>query len=108
MDSHDRIYGFALGLGSLLMAVALAETEKDAERRAKKYNVANRKRSLLRESFPDEPSWNEALLDGAGISVTGVARALRPVCGDWEDDQGRALLIDLSMSDPFAPYEGVA
>ena len=90
----DRNYTLSIAVGILLIAEELTRLESKEERRRKKQSVVERKRKLLRETFP-EPT--------AGLSLEGDA--VRLLSGDWTKDEAIAFLIDLAFTNPFAPYE---
>lgn len=102
--ADDNSYRLGLGLATLLMAIQLAEKEIDERRRTRKQSVLTEKWTVLRTTFPDQ------LVDlqgygGTGPSLRQLVAAFEQATGTWPADQRRALLIDVLMGDPFAPYE---
>ncbi len=87
-------YSLALGAASVLLALDLTESERDAKRRRKKERVTAEKRRLLKEAFPKEVG---SLKPGDGYE--------KLLAGDWPRPTALTLGIDLMFSNPFAPYE---
>lgn len=101
---EQRAYRLGLGLATLLVAIQLSDREADERRHARKQSVLAEKWTVLRTAFPDE------LVDlqgygGTGPSVRQLLAAFEAAIGAWPVEQRRALLIDVLMGDPFAPYE---
>lgn len=96
-------YRFSLSLASLLIAGQLADTEADEQRRARKQTVAQEKWSLLRNTFPRDLGELHGY-GGTGPAVRQLTQAFEHVTRHWPLEQRWMLLIDLVMSDPFAPY----
>lgn len=97
MTEHDADYTYHLAVGSHALAQRLTQLETDKTRKERKTRVLGRKTELLVATYPDE-------LGGLASSVQ--FRALPSRLGQHEsEDTRRTLLIDLTFSDPFAPYE---
>lgn len=104
--TDDHLYALGLSLANLLMAIDLADRETDEERRGKKHNVVNKKWGVLRDAFEgDLRRYVDADLTQREPDLRTVESALVAVDADWANDRDRTLLVDLSMGDPFAPYE---
>ncbi len=101
-DAH--MYRLGLGLATLLMAIQLTEKEPDERRRARKQSVLQEKWAVLRSTFPDELADLQGY-GGTGPSVRQLTAAFERATGPWSAARRRALLIDVLMGDPFAPYE---
>jgi hypothetical protein len=100
----DNAYRLGLGLATLLMAIQLAEKEADERRHARKQSVLAEKWAVLRTTFPDELAELQGY-GGTGPSMRQLVTAFEQATGPWPADRRRALLIDVLMGDPFAPYE---
>ena len=91
---RDEEYALKLAVCSTFLAEYLAEQQGKEKRREKMIRVVDEKKALLRDTFfrcrDDMPSGTELL-------------ALMPP--QPMRDQTLELLIDLSFSNPFAPYE---
>jgi hypothetical protein len=88
-------YAMAMALASAWLAYGTVIRTSDDERQRKMRRVFQKKVALVSEAWPDE------LGDVNGIE--SVRKALGECSLDL--DQRKTLLIDLSFSDPFAPYE---
>ncbi len=87
-------YTFLISVGTLLLAEKLTQSEQQEERKKKKENVLEKKRELLRSTFPELT---------ASVSLqSGLDKLLR---GEWPKDEALTFLIDLAFTNPFAPYE---
>jgi len=96
MKPEDAHYTYHLAIGSHALAQRLTQLETDKARRERKRRVVEKKTELLIATYPDE-------LTGLGSAQFS---ALPSRLGQHEDeDTRRTLLIDLTFSDPFAPYE---
>ena len=97
MTEHDADYTYHLAVGSHALAQRLTQLETDKARKERKTRVLVRKTDLLVATYPD---------DLGGLEPTVQFSALPSRLGQHEDeDTRRTLLIDLTFSDPFAPYE---
>jgi len=95
MDQQDSDYIYHLAVGSQGLAQRLAQLETDKARKERKDRVVRKKVELLVAMYP-----KLAGLESAQLS------ALPSRIGRHEDaDTRRTLLVDLTFSDPFAPYE---
>jgi hypothetical protein len=97
MTERDADYTYHLAMGSHALAQRLTQMETSAARKERKERVLARKTELLVATYPD---------DLGGLEPTVQFSALPSRLGQHEDvDTRRTLLIDLTFSDPFAPYE---
>ena len=97
MTEHDADYTYHLAVGSHALAQRLTQLETDKVRKERKTRVLERKTDLLVATYPD---------DLGGLEPTVQFSALPSRLGQHEDeDTRRTLLIDLTFSNPFAPYE---
>ena len=97
MTECDADYTYHLAMGSHALAQRLTQLETSAARKERKQRVLARKTELLVATYPD---------DIGGLEPTVQFSALPSRLGQHEDeDTRRTLLIDLTFSDPFAPYE---
>jgi hypothetical protein len=100
----DHDHRFCLSLATLVMAEQLADTEPNEQRRQRKSTVAQRKWEVLRHSFPDD--LGELLgYGGTGPALRQLTHLLARQAARWSSEQRGLLLVDLVMSDVFAPYE---
>ncbi|HSK89814.1 MAG TPA: hypothetical protein VK875_00740 [Euzebyales bacterium] len=102
--ADDLDYRFSLCVASLVMAEQLAETEPDEQRRTRKQTVAQEKWSLLRDTFPTQLGELHGY-GGTGPALRQLTQVFEEVTRPWPPDQRWALLVDLIMSNVFAPYE---
>lgn len=100
----DNAYGLGLGLATLLMVIQLTEKETDQRRHFRKQSVLAEKWAVLRAAFSTELDELQGY-GGTGPSLRQLAAAFEQATTPWPADQQRALLIDVLMGDPFAPYE---
>ena len=97
MTKLDADYTYHLAVGSHALAQRLTKLETDKSRKERKTRVLERKTELLVATYPEELGELES---------TVLFSALPSRLGQHEDeDTRRTLLIDLTFSDPFAPYE---
>jgi hypothetical protein len=89
-----RNYSCLISAGTLILAEELARLEDDEKRKQKKENVVERKRVMFREAFPKQT---------ARLSLEGDAAKL--LVGKWKNEDAVTFIIDLSFTNPFAPYE---
>lgn len=99
----DSEYRFSLSLASLLIAEQLVDSEPDEARRTRKQNVAQEKWSLLRNTFSRDLGDLHGY-GGTGPGLRQLLQAFEHIARRWPLEQRWMLLIDLVMSDPFAPY----
>lgn len=92
-DAYTEMFA----LCSAELARLLTDFERDAKRKPRKQRVLDEKLQLLRATFPD--------LNAALPKSKSITEVLRSRSGALDHDQGRTLLVDLSFSDGFAPYE---
>lgn len=83
----------AISIGNFYMVEKLTELEKDKKRKEKKQNVYNEKKALLLDTFQDVRQ---------EIIHKSDRRSL--FCNLIDEDQRIPYLIDLSFTNPFAPY----
>ena len=88
-------YPLAVALGSYFLALRIADVQGNDLRKKRMRKVAEKKRELVAETWPDY-----AHITRKPAAVGAALRALK-----LETAEARTLLIDLSFSDPFAPYE---
>jgi hypothetical protein len=100
----DHAYRLGLGLATLLMAIQLSGKEDDERRRARKQSVVHDKWHVLRTAFPDDLARFQGY-GGSGPSVRQLVDTFAEVTSSWTPWHRRALLVDVLMGDPFAPYE---
>jgi hypothetical protein len=98
---HD--HRFCLSLATLLVAEQLADAEPDEQRRQRKRTVALQKWSVLRDAFPDDLGALHGY-GGTGPALRQLTQVFARRTADWTPDRRWLLLIDVVMSDPFAPY----
>ena len=98
---HD--HRFCLSLATLLVAEQLADAEPDERRRQRKRTVALRKWSVLRDVFPEDLGELHGY-GGTGPALRQLTQVFATRTANWTPDRRWLLLIDLVMSDPFAPY----
>jgi hypothetical protein len=97
MTERNDDYTYHLAMGSHALAQRLTQLETNAERKERKERVLARKTELLVATYPE---------DVGDLEPTAQFSALPSRLGQHEDeDTRRTLLIDLTFSDPFAPYE---
>jgi len=96
VNQQDADYIYHLAMGSHGLAQQLTQLETDDARKKRKQRVVEKKTELLLATYPDQLKGRE----------TAQFSALPSRLGRHEDeDMRRMLLIDLTFSDPFAPYE---
>ena len=97
MAGRDADYTYYLSMGSLALAQRLTQLETSPSRKERKARVLARKTELLVATYPE---------DLGDLEPTVQFSALPSRLGQHEDESTRrTLLIDLTFSDPFAPYE---
>lgn len=97
MTDHDADYTYHLAVGSHALAQRLTQLETDKARKDRKTRVLERKTELLVATYRHELG---------KLEPTVQFSALPSRLGQHEsEDTRRTLLIDLTFSDPFAPYE---
>ncbi len=102
--TDDHSYRLGLGLATLLTAIQLTEKEFDQRRHARKQSVLEEKWAVLRSTFPDELADLQGY-GGTGPSVRQLVAAFDRATSTFGAALRRALLIDVLIGDPFAPYE---
>lgn len=94
-EEQQKREAYIQSLASLCLAEGLAEMDTDKERKEKKKKVVALKEAAVKKAFDKYISCDGAtklnLLQEQRASVSG--------------DNAKALLIDLSFSNPFSPYE---
>lgn len=103
-SADDHAHRLGLGLATLLMAIQLTERESDERRRKRKQSVVHDKWDVLRTAFPDDLADFQGY-GGSGPSVRQLVDTFAAVTSSWTPGHRRALLVDVLMGDPFAPYE---
>lgn len=97
MTKLDADYTYHLAMGSHGLAQQLTRLETNPARKKRKGRVVKKKTELLVSTYSDELR---------GLDEAAQFSALPSRVGRHEDeDTRRTLLIDLTFSDPFAPYE---
>jgi hypothetical protein len=100
----DHDHRFCLSLATLVMSEQLTDAEPNEQRRQRKRTVAQRKWEALRRTFPDD--LGELLgYGGTGPALRQLTHVLAQRAAGWSPVQRGLLLVDLVMSDVFAPYE---
>ena len=102
--ADDHAFRLGLGLATLLMAIQLTDKEPDERRRERKQSVVHDKWDVLRTAFPEDLAQFQGY-GGSGPSVRQLVDTFADVTSSWTPGHRRALLVDVLMSDPFAPYE---
>ncbi|HSJ46411.1 MAG TPA: hypothetical protein VK923_17175 [Euzebyales bacterium] len=102
--ADDHAHRLGLGLATLLMAIQLTDKEADERRRERKQSVVHDKWDVLRTAFPDDLNQFQGY-GGSGPSVRQLLDTFADVTSSWTPGHRRALLVDVLMSDAFAPYE---
>lgn len=100
-DDHD--YRYTLSVSSLLIAEHLAEREPEEQRRLRKQAVAQEKWALVRDAFAADLGTLHGY-GGTGPAMRQLAGALEQRTAGWLSQHRWMLLIDLLMSDAYAPY----
>lgn len=99
----DHEYRFTLSLASLLVAEQLTEREPDEQRSERKQMVAQEKWTLLRDTFSADLGALQGY-GGTGPAMRQLSEVFEQSTSNWPETQRWLLLIDLLMSDAFAPY----
>jgi len=100
----DHDHRFCLSLATLVMSEQLTDAEPDEQRRQRKRTVAQRKWEALRQTFPED--LGELLgYGGTGPALRQLTHVLAQRTAGWSAAQRGLLLVDLVMSDVFAPFE---
>jgi hypothetical protein len=100
----DHDHRFCLSLATLVMAEQLTDAEPDEQRRQRKRTVAQRKWEALRHTFAED--LGELLgYGGTGPALRQLTHVLAQRTAGWTPARRGLLLVDLVMSDVFAPYE---
>jgi hypothetical protein len=86
-EDHPR----HLAVASLVLGRALAGLDGNAERKARKRRVLERRLEEIRRTAPD----GSALTDVDAVKMDATL----------DEEHAMTLLVDLAFSDPFAPYE---
>lgn len=86
------------------MSEQLTDAEPNEQRRQRKRTVAQRKWEVLRHTFPDDLGELHGY-GGTGPALRQLTQVLAQRTAGWTAGQRGLLLVDLVMSDVFAPYE---
>lgn len=95
--SVESNYTVLMGLGTWVLAETCRQREERDTRREKKARVVGRKWKMLTEAFPKD--------------AAELRRDRRTVCEyidsrfRWNDARRREYLVDLTFTDPFAPWQ---
>lgn len=93
-SSSKQHYTLALAAAGLLMANALAASEKNVERKKKMLGVIEKKWNLFQEAFPNTCN-----------SIAEIPRLENVIRHSIARHEAVTLLIDLAFINPFTPYE---
>lgn len=94
VEQNVNKYSEAISIGNFYMVEKLTELEKNEERKKKKKNVYNEKKSLLLDTFKDDEN-----------EIINKTDRRNLFCNLVEEDLRIPYLIDLSFTNPFAPYQ---
>ena len=93
-EQNVNQYSEAISIGNYYMVEKLMELEKDEKRKKKKQNVYNEKKKLLLDTFPEDKK-----------DIIDKTDRRNLFCNLIEEEQRIPFLIDLSFTNPFAPYQ---
>ena len=94
VEENVNKYSEAISIGNYFMVEKLMELEKDETRKKKKENVYNEKKKVLLATFLDDKK-----------DIINKTDRRNLFCKLLEEEQRIPFLIDLSFTNPFAPYQ---
>lgn len=95
-EAKQNEHAFVLSTVSFLLALHLTRAESNADRKAKKGRVTEKKCAAVESAFADIM---------ANRHSSQMPSVVKNILSTWNSDDKTLLLIDLAFADPFFPYE---